>query len=92
MLVDFVGVHSTKGDGKWGQADLSGNVWEWNVDWWVSYVTPCINCAYLSGSTKRVIRGGSFSDDAASLTASVRNGALPTNRSVNIGARCARTP
>src|SRR6185503_5212427 len=28
-----VGSRSPQGDGKWGQADLAGNVWEWTLDW-----------------------------------------------------------
>ena len=31
-----VGSKSPTGDGKWGQADLAGGVWEWNLDWYAS--------------------------------------------------------
>src|SRR5206468_1762189 len=41
-----VGSESRLGDGKYGQADLTGNVWEWTLDWWYdgSYPSTCNDC------------------------------------------------
>src|SRR5438132_546504 len=41
-----VGTDSPKGDGKFGQSDLAGNVWEWNLDTFTGYpysVAVCNN-------------------------------------------------
>jgi formylglycine-generating enzyme required for sulfatase activity len=91
-IVGNVGSKSPKGDGKWGHADLAGNLWEWTLDWYASqYPTPCDNCADLNafpGSLiGRVVRGGSFQDGAPGLRSAYRYYGL-TNV---VGARCART-
>jgi formylglycine-generating enzyme required for sulfatase activity len=82
------------GAGKWGQLDLAGNVWEWNLDWYRGLdVTQCNNCANLTAASFRVIRGGSFKFDATGLPAAVRyNYYFPAGRDVGLGGRCARTP
>jgi formylglycine-generating enzyme required for sulfatase activity len=87
------------GNGKYGQADLAGNVWEWNLDEYLStYVVPCNNCSYLpassppSSSFSRLVRGGAISTFAMPLLASYRDIYTPTVRLYYIGARCARTP
>jgi formylglycine-generating enzyme required for sulfatase activity len=81
------------GNGKWGQADLGGNVWEWNLDGWASsYGNPCADCANLTDAAYRVVRGGSFNSVAQYILASHRSYNLPVLRSGNTGARCARTP
>jgi formylglycine-generating enzyme required for sulfatase activity len=89
-----VGAESPKGDGAFGQTDLAGNVWEWNLDWYaMPYVNPCADCADLAPASNRVFRGGAFSSGAAGLLVSNRNvGAPSTTRGYTFGARCARTP
>jgi formylglycine-generating enzyme required for sulfatase activity len=87
-----VGSKSPKGDGKWGHADLAGNVWEWTVDWYANYTTACNNCADLTDASNRVFRGGSFTDFASYLRSADRSFSyLPEYHSYNFGARCART-
>lgn len=87
-----VGSTSPKGDGRWGQADLAGNVWEWMFDWYVHpYVNPCVDCAILTGpSPYRVIRGGGYSSDVSALRAAFRSNFVPTSRATYLGARCVR--
>jgi len=89
-----VGSESPTGDGLYGQADLAGNVWEWNLDWFAPYVTRITNFANLTVTYMpfRVIRGGGFDDGPPALLASSRDSRTPTNRLNDVGARCARTP
>lgn len=90
--VAAVGSRSTKGDGRWGHADLGGNVYEWTLDAYAeSYVTPCQDCANLGG-TLRAIRGGGFGNDAPELLASARGANQAGGRSTSLGVRCARLP
>jgi formylglycine-generating enzyme required for sulfatase activity len=90
-----VGSKSPKGDGKWGQADLAGNLSEWQQDGSDSLVTvypaSCLGCADLSGTAYRFNRGGHHLDAATSITAFSGPGhTAPTTRYTNFGARCAR--
>ena len=80
------------GDGRWGQSDLAGNVWEWTLDLYGNYVTPCVDCAQVESGTFRVRRGGSFDVGEPSLRAGPRYYNTPTNYYESLGARCARTP
>jgi formylglycine-generating enzyme required for sulfatase activity len=90
--VSRVGSESPKGNGRWNQADLAGNVWEWTLDWYTdSYPNPCNDCANVTTGTDRVIRGGSFVD-ASYLRAANRSSDAPAARNVALGFRCARTP
>jgi len=91
--VNRVGSESTEGDGRWKHSDLAGNVWEWTLDWSASaYPLPCNDCANLTTSSSRVIRGGSFFVVASILRAANRDPYAPTSRASSLGLRCARTP
>jgi formylglycine-generating enzyme required for sulfatase activity len=87
-----VGANSPKGDGKWGQSDLAGNVLEWTLDWNdYAYRNPCTNCVNLTAAHGRVVRGGSWNDVCSShLSAAFRNYGTPSVHNVNHGVRCAR--
>jgi formylglycine-generating enzyme required for sulfatase activity len=89
---NIAAVGVTHGAGAWGQLDLSGNVWEWNLDWEDAYVSPCTDCANVATGTARTIRGGFFEGDATVMVPSYRTFAAPTGRTFRIGLRCARTP
>ena len=71
----------------WGLADMSGNVGEWCEDLYqIGYdEAPSDGSAYLSHGESRVLRGGSWEDDATSST--FRYSALPDKRSSDIGFR-----
>lgn len=88
-----VGSESPKGDGKWGQADLSGNLWERTLDWHAAQyanTNQCDDCADLSPAVVRVDRGGYFRSPASELRGAMRGTVPPSFRRSSIGARCAR--
>jgi formylglycine-generating enzyme required for sulfatase activity len=87
-----VGADSSTGDGRWGQADLGGNVWEWALDWNGGFTNPCNDCAQLSPATLRIVRGGAVGNTAMYLRNAYRYGDVPTDRNGVIGFRCARSP
>ena len=82
---------ATLGAGLWGQLDLAGEVWEWNIDWF-NTDTACVNCANLTEASFRIIRGGEFLYDASYLVPWYRSGDAPSFRANDVGIRCARTP
>ena len=90
--VQHVGSRSPKGDGRWEQADLSGNVWEWMLDWYAPYLNPCVDCTNLITTTDRVVRGMSFSQPPLNLRTGSRPHATPLNRDNSSGFRCAKSP
>ena len=92
-VTDLVAVGTKPaGDGRWGQSDLAGNVWEWTLDGYGGYVNPCPDCANLTQASYRVIRGGGFNKFATDLRAGYRGNDIPADRDSSIGVRCARTP
>jgi formylglycine-generating enzyme required for sulfatase activity len=83
-----------KGNGKWGHADLAGNVLQWTRDWNGSYQVPCNDCAQTTTVDMwRLLRGGSYSYAASYQTTAFRYGFYSGYfRSSEIGFRCARSP
>jgi formylglycine-generating enzyme required for sulfatase activity len=78
------------GDGRWGQADLAGGVWEWTLDGFAAYRASCTDCAELTSTQERVVRGGSFVNTASHLRSRERGHDAPDRRDPYRGFRCAR--
>jgi formylglycine-generating enzyme len=90
-----VGTESPTGDGKWGQSDMAGNLFEWVLDTANNnYVNPCVDCATLTAASmgSNGIRGGAVDTVVDSLLASARAGENPNATLGYIGFRCARAP
>lgn len=92
--VQPVGSHSPLGDGRWGHADLGGNLWEWTLDYTdgVNYAMPCNDCADLSPKIQRADRGGQFGNTVDNLRSANRSIFRPERRVDSHGVRCARAP
>jgi formylglycine-generating enzyme required for sulfatase activity len=91
-VADFVVVGSKpNGNGRWGHADLAGNVAEWTLDWNALFANPCINCANLTPTTFRSMWGGHFGMPTSGIVAAARNSYPPDVRQPSLGIRCART-
>ncbi len=69
---------------EWGFYDMSGNIWEWCENSYVSDNNK-VSSAY------RVYRGGSWNDDASYLRSASRYYISPSYRHVNLGFRVARS-
>jgi formylglycine-generating enzyme len=87
------------GNGRWGHADLGGNMEEWNFDGWAAY--PAYATAnYAQTETfvgngvapSRVFRGGSLDSYSGDMRAALRKDASPSSHGSGIiGLRCARS-
>jgi sulfatase modifying factor 1 len=80
------------GDGRWGHSDLAGNVAEWTLDY---YATPyekqnCTNCLTSQPVpfAVRVLRGGHYWSDEATLFSSSRSNDAPEQGAYYSGFRC----
>ena len=83
---------ATMGAGLWGQLDLTGDIFEWALDWYAaSYVDPCTDCVDSTSASARVFRGGYFGEGTPD-SPEARNSSDPTTRFDGFGFRCARTP
>lgn len=84
------------GAGRWGHDDLGGGEWEWALDYWSSTWYSgagqvCSDCANLTPSSWRTIRGGAWSTfEADRLRGAFRSFVQPSQSLSNLGIRCAR--
>ncbi|MDR1277489.1 MAG: formylglycine-generating enzyme family protein [Treponema sp.] len=82
----------TKEPNSLGLYDMSGNVWEWCWDWYGNYTGEAqTNPAGTSPGTTRVLRGGSWSNDAVYVRSAFRFSYTPSSRGSGIGFRLARS-
>jgi formylglycine-generating enzyme required for sulfatase activity len=85
--------YASLGVARWGQLDMAGEVEEWNLDVYATYVDPCTDCAYLANTSSRVFGGGYNNAVLTSdLLPPIRGIGTPASRYNNVGFRCARTP
>jgi formylglycine-generating enzyme required for sulfatase activity len=75
----------------YGHADLSGNVWEWTLDWFAD-PPKCNDCANIAVGTRRALRGGSFDFMAQYAQSTSHWDGGPGSRNRSYGLRCARAP
>jgi formylglycine-generating enzyme required for sulfatase activity len=84
---------ATKQANAFGLYDMSGNVWEWVADTYHDSYSgaPSDGSAWEGGSSGRVLRGGSWGQDAKFGRAAVRSRFATNYRYYSYGFRLART-
>jgi formylglycine-generating enzyme len=78
------------GDGRWGHADLAGNVSEWTLDYYQEPLLPCNDCLNTAPTTDRVERGGHYASPADFLLVPFRGYGDSSQIVFERGFRCAR--
>jgi formylglycine-generating enzyme required for sulfatase activity len=68
-----------------GLYDMSGNVWEWCWDWGDGSISMSTQSTGAASGSGRVLRGGSWSDNASRCTVSYRGSSNPHDRHYGSG-------
>ena len=77
-----------KGASPFGAEDMSGNVWEWCIDFFEAYqAKQRINPQGPTKGSKHVYRGGSWKSRSQSLRATARGFNLPESMANDVGFR-----
>ncbi|HNZ13339.1 MAG TPA: SUMF1/EgtB/PvdO family nonheme iron enzyme [Anaerolineaceae bacterium] len=80
------------GSSPYGVLDMAGNIWEWTADWYSdSYYSSQISWRNPVGPNSgkfRVIRGGSWNNEAIYVRTAYRGWLSPDNRNDSLGFRC----
>lgn len=85
----------TRQPNAWGICDMSGDVWEWTVDWYAGDAggyadgAPSEDPAGAEAGSRRVMRGGCWSEDETYTRLPVRFSGEPDTRSISLGFRLA---
>jgi formylglycine-generating enzyme required for sulfatase activity len=84
---------ATKQANAWGFYDMSGNVWEWTHDGYVTdrSTLPALDPVGENTEGVRVMRGGSYNCVPQEIRGAHRSGLAATISGLNVGLRCART-
>jgi formylglycine-generating enzyme required for sulfatase activity len=90
-----VGRYSPQGDSPYGCVDMTGNVWEWVADYYADRYyssTPARNPTGPASGIARVLRGGSWDDQASDVRAAYRFIGYQRGRYFLCGFRVAASP
>lgn len=81
----------TKKPNAWGLYDMSGNVWEWCLDWYSLSLSYGTDPKGSSSGSYRVVRGGSWDNHGSYCTSSDRGNNSPSHSTNYCGFRLSRT-
>ncbi|MCQ2209909.1 MAG: formylglycine-generating enzyme family protein [Paludibacteraceae bacterium] len=82
----------TKAPNELGIYDMSGNVWEWCQDCYDSYPQSCVTDPLCASGSRRVLRGGSWINNARICRSSHRDYDFPDYYNFHLGFRLAFVP